>query len=176
MFTRSPKCIRTSSNGLYDEFKELSFTEDLLQCFYRRLCILHESSTRIIYHAFLYLSEVSMEVNVGTGQAIFYSRKLLRFPVLFVGVANKILFFTYPLTCFLTFRFISCIFLSSVRSPIFFLFVTVAFFCLCVAWSFGHSFFSFVFPVRFVTDLFSWHCSLGGDFILIRQPGRMSCY
>lgn len=82
------------------------------------------------------------------------------------GGKTRFFFLHTLLTCFLTFHFISCIFLSSVRS----LFVTLAFLCLCVAWSFGHSFFFLSFfsvcsvssPIYF-PGIVHW-----GGFILIR--------
>lgn len=179
MFTRSPKFIRISSNGLCDEvLKELPFTK-IPTVFFIGDYTLHGSCTRIICHLHSCIRQnLGTGVNVGKGRAIFYFRKLLRFPQLFVGVTNKFLF-TYPfLTCFLTFRFTSCIFLSSVRSQFFFCYRG---FLLSFAWHglLGIVFFLFLSysPVHFVLLLICFpsivHCE---GFILIHRPGRISCY
>lgn len=96
---RNPKFIRISSNGLCDEvFKELSFTGNPHNVFQATIYFTWKLLEDYLPYAFLCLSKC------GKGRVIFYFRMLLRFPQLFVGVANKFFFYIPFLTCFLTFH------------------------------------------------------------------------
>lgn len=87
MFTRSPKFIRISFNDLCDEvFKEFSFTGDPLQFLLQAAIYFCMEVARGLFaiRVFVFVKSCVR----GKGRAIFHSSKLLRFPVLFVGVTN----------------------------------------------------------------------------------------